>query len=52
MLGPQFAQFSPRGFKAALVEIDRGDAGAGLREAERRGAADAAASARHHADAA
>ena len=32
-----------------FIEIDRGDAGAGLREAQRSGAADAAASARHHA---
>ena len=48
----QFAQLRVRHLKAAFVEIDRGDAGAGLGETDGRGAADAAASARHHANAA
>ncbi len=45
-------QFRLRYLKAALVEIDRRDTGAGAGEAQRHGAADAATAPRHHADAA
>ena len=39
-------------FEPAFVTIDRRDAGAGAGETDGRGAADAAAPARHHTDAA
>ena len=48
----QFAQFRARHLKPAFVEIDRRDAGARLGETDGRGAADAAAPARHHTNAA
>ena len=38
-----------RDLEAALVAIDRGDPGAGPRETQGNRAADAAATARHHA---
>ncbi len=46
------AELSARHLEAALIEIDGGDAGAGFGETEGRGAADAAASACYHANAA
>ena len=49
---PSFAQFRLRRFKPAFVEIDRRDAGARAGKTDGRGAADAAAAARHHANAA
>ena len=52
MAGAELGEFLARHLEAALIEIDRGDAGAGLGETEGRGAADAAAATRHHADAA
>ena len=48
----QLAQLRLRRFKPAFVAIDRRDAGAGAGKTDGRGAADAAAPARHHADAA
>ena len=48
----QFAQLRLRTFKPAFVTIDRRDAGTGAGETDGRGAADAAAPARHHANAA
>ena len=52
MAGAEFAQLRARHFKPAFVEIDRRDAGARLGKTEGRGAADAAAPTRHHANAA
>ena len=45
------AQLLARSLQAAFVEIDRGDARAGLRKIDRDRAADAAATAGDHADA-
>ena len=50
MAGAELAELGARYFKTALIEIDRGDAGADFGETEGRGAADAAASARHNAN--
>jgi hypothetical protein len=52
MAGAELAEFGARYFKTALIKIDRGNAGADFGETEGRGAADAAASACHHANAA
>jgi hypothetical protein len=52
MAGAELAEFGARYFKTPLVEINRGDAGAGLSKTEGRGAADAAAPACHDANAA
>ena len=49
---PSLPQLGARHFKPALVEIDRGNAGTGFGKTEGRGAADAAAPACHHANAA
>ena len=48
----ELTQRCARHFQAALVTVDRGDTGTGLREAHRDSAADAATAARHHRDAA
>jgi hypothetical protein len=52
MAGAKLAELGTRYFKAAFIEIDRGNTGPGMRKTEGRGAADAAASACHHANAA
>ncbi len=52
MVAAQFAQLSARRLEAAFVAIDGGDPGAGPGEIDGDGAADAAAAARHHANAA
>ena len=52
MAAADLEQFLARALQAAFVEIDRGHARAGLRKIDRDGAADAAAPAGHHADAA
>ena len=52
MAAAEFTQLGARHLKAALVAIDGGHSGAGLREVDGNGAADAAAPARHHAGAA
>ena len=48
----QFAQLRLRSFKPAFVAIDRRHAGARAGKTDGRGAADAAAPARHHTNAA
>src|ERR1700681_4332519 len=50
MVAAQFEEFGARDLEATLVAIDRGDPGASPRETQGDRAADAAASARHHAD--
>jgi hypothetical protein len=52
MVAGNFKQLRSRNLEAALIEIDDGDMGAGAGETQRNGATDAAAAARHHADAA
>jgi hypothetical protein len=52
MLAAEVAQLGVRRLEAACVAIDGGDMGAGPGETRRDGPADAAASARHHANAA
>ena len=52
MVGAEFSKLGARRLEAALIEIDGRDVGAGPRETDRDGAADAAAAARHHANAA
>ena len=52
MASAELAEFLARHLEAALIEIDRGDAGAGLGETDGDGAADPAAATRHHANAA
>jgi hypothetical protein len=52
MAGAEFTELGARYFKTTLIEIDRSNAGADFGETEGRGAADAAASACHHANAA
>ncbi len=52
MLAAKLPQFRSRSLKAAFVAIDGGHASAGPRETGSDGPADAATSARHHANAA
>jgi hypothetical protein len=52
MAAADLVQFTARALQAAFVAIDRVHARAGLRKTDRDGAADAAAPAGHHADAA
>ena len=52
MVSAELAELGARHLEPAFIEIDRGDAGAGLGETDGHGAADAAAATRHHTNAA